>query len=39
MWVYVNQGTGFWGPPLRLGVPLEITWLKLVGTADPKTKL
>ncbi len=25
MWVYVNAGTGFWGPPLRLGVPSEIT--------------
>lgn len=25
MQVYVNQGTGFWGPALRLGVPAEIT--------------
>lgn len=31
MWVYVNQGTGFWGPPLRLGVPSEITLLTLQG--------
>ncbi len=29
MWVYVNSGTGYWGPPLRLGVPSEITLLKL----------
>ena len=29
MWVYVNRGTGFWGPPLRLGVPAEITLLTL----------
>jgi len=25
MQVYVNPGTGFWGPPNRLGVPAEIT--------------
>ena len=29
MWVYVNRGTGYWGPPLRLGVPSEITLLRL----------
>ncbi len=23
--VYVNRGTGFWGPPMRLGSPSEIT--------------
>lgn len=28
-WVYVNRGTGYWGPPLRLGVPSEITCLTL----------
>jgi predicted MPP superfamily phosphohydrolase len=28
-WVYVNQGTGYWGPPVRLGVPSEITLLTL----------
>jgi hypothetical protein len=27
--IYVNVGTGFWGPPLRLGVMSEITLLKL----------
>ena len=30
MKVYVNAGTGFWGPPLRLWVPSEITLLRLV---------
>jgi predicted MPP superfamily phosphohydrolase len=25
MWIYVSRGTGFWGPPLRAGVPAEIT--------------
>jgi len=29
MQVYVNSGTGYWGPPLRLGVPSEITLFKL----------
>ena len=27
--IYVNRGTGYWGPPLRLGVPAEITLLRL----------
>lgn len=29
MWVYVNRGTGYWGPPLRAGVPAEVTLLIL----------
>jgi len=29
MWVYVNTGTGYWGPPMRAGVPSEITLLTL----------
>jgi predicted MPP superfamily phosphohydrolase len=28
-WVYVNRGTGYWGPPLRLGIPPEITRVTL----------
>ncbi len=28
-WVYVSRGTGYWGPPLRLGIPPEITVIKL----------
>lgn len=27
--IYVNQGTGFWGPPLRLGTRSEITLLEI----------
>jgi len=30
LWVYTSRGTGYWGPPLRLGAPSEITRLKLV---------
>lgn len=26
--IYVNQGTGFWGPPMRLGTECEITVIK-----------
>ena len=32
-WIYVNRGTGYWGPPLRIGVPSEITIFTL--TANP----
>ena len=32
MWIYVNTGTGYWGPPLRTAVASEITLLTL--TAD-----
>lgn len=28
-WIYVSQGTGFWGPPIRLGTRSEITLLTL----------
>jgi predicted MPP superfamily phosphohydrolase len=28
-WIYVNRGTGYWGPPLRLGIPSEITLIRL----------
>ena len=27
--IYVNRGTGYWGPPLRLGVPSELTLFRL----------
>lgn len=31
--VYVNKGTGFWGPPMRLGASSEITEINLVPIA------
>ena len=30
LWVYVSRGTGYWGPPKRLGAPSEITQIRLV---------
>lgn len=29
MWVYVNSGTGYWGPVNRFAIPAEITLIKL----------
>jgi len=29
LWLYVNQGTGYWGPPDRFAVPSEITLLHM----------
>jgi predicted MPP superfamily phosphohydrolase len=28
--IYVSRGTGFWGPPMRVGAPSEISVLELV---------
>jgi uncharacterized protein len=28
-WIYVSRGTGYWGPPLRIGIPPEITVITL----------
>jgi uncharacterized protein len=29
LWIYVSRGTGYWGPPLRFGVPAEIARITL----------
>ena len=29
-WIYVSRGTGYWGPPMRLGAPSEITCVELI---------
>ena len=29
-WVYVNTGTGYWGPPMRVGTRAELTHLELI---------
>lgn len=31
-WLYVTRGVGFWGPPVRVGAPPEITVLTLRAT-------
>ena len=36
--IYVSRGTGYWGPPMRLGAPAEITEIRLLsgaGTTSP----
>ncbi len=30
LWLYVSRGTGYWGPPKRLGAPSEITQIVLI---------
>lgn len=30
MWIYVSKGTGYFGPPVRIGADAEITELRLV---------
>ncbi len=30
MWLYINRGTGYWGPPMRFAIPREIPRLTLV---------
>jgi predicted MPP superfamily phosphohydrolase len=30
LWIYTSRGTGYWGPPKRLGAPSEISFLRLV---------
>jgi predicted MPP superfamily phosphohydrolase len=32
-WVYVNSGTGYWGPPMRVGSRSELTCLELVSVS------
>jgi predicted MPP superfamily phosphohydrolase len=34
LWVYINRGTGYWGPPMRFGIPSEITRLRLVAPSE-----
>jgi predicted MPP superfamily phosphohydrolase len=29
-WIYVSRGTGYWGPPMRVGIPAEVTLIELV---------
>ena len=33
-WIYVSEGTGYWGPPMRVGTRAEVTHIELVA-GDP----
>jgi predicted MPP superfamily phosphohydrolase len=33
LWVYTSRGSGYWGPPKRLGIPSEIARVRLVPAA------
>ena len=35
--LYVSRGTGFWGPPMRLFAPAEITELTLRSVPEEST--
>ena len=35
-WIYVNSGTGFLGPPMRLGTHPEITLIELTAGKEPE---
>ena len=30
MWIYTSRGTGYWGPPMRVSAPSEISMIRLV---------
>ncbi len=32
--IYVSRGTGYWGPPMRVGAPAEITRIELVDASS-----
>jgi predicted MPP superfamily phosphohydrolase len=32
--IYVSNGTGYWGPPMRLGAPAEITKVVLLAPEE-----
>tara|TARA_B100000686_G_C16792366_1_gene979651 strand:+ start:942 stop:2138 length:1197 start_codon:yes stop_codon:yes gene_type:complete len=33
-WIYVSRGTGYWGPPIRLGASSEISLITLVTNTE-----
>jgi predicted MPP superfamily phosphohydrolase len=37
--IYISRGTGYWGPPLRIGSPSEITKLVLVDSNSAEGKI
>ena len=37
--LYVSRGTGYWGPPMRVGAPAEITEIEIKRLADTTSPL
>lgn len=35
VWIYVNRGVGYWGPPMRIGAAPELTIIRLVRSPLP----
>jgi predicted MPP superfamily phosphohydrolase len=35
-WLYVSRGVGYWGPPMRLGAPPEVTRIVLRASSKPR---
>lgn len=35
LWVYTSRGSGYWGPPKRLGAPSEVSLITLVAERRP----
>jgi predicted MPP superfamily phosphohydrolase len=33
-WLYVSEGTGYWGPPMRVGSSAEVTHIELLASDD-----
>ncbi len=39
VWLYVSSGTGYWGPPMRIGAPAEITRVVLLSEQESEEQL
>ncbi len=37
--IYVSHGTGYWGPPMRVGAPAEITEIELVRPSSDRREV
>jgi predicted MPP superfamily phosphohydrolase len=37
--IYVSRGTGYWGPPVRVGSPSEITLIQLISAHERQKKV
>jgi predicted MPP superfamily phosphohydrolase len=37
-WIYVSTGTGYWGPPMRVGPGAELTHIELYSSGSPNSE-